>query len=205
MATDTRRNGYVGNYPKQTNNYTPSTRDTAQINNNNINSGISPEWAAYKTIVDTISAMNLNSVEAEVIKFMQDRPMRQMHKIKKTGKPSDIVDLIHAMEFESQGRTRMVEILNRINKQRANLDVALTAVGEWLLVTILANEKLTITEKKATVRIKLKRGFKLKSDLDSLAESIILSIQDVDKAGYNFRNIVDLIKTVSESKFNRIV
>jgi hypothetical protein len=164
----------------------------------------SPEWSSFKNIVASVQReIDLEHIKLEVETIQRQRPSRKLYTYKKSGGMADTKRIWDALEFELQARTRLVELASKVHFQLDVLDTTISTVSDWLISAYYSD--LKIADRKIQVHNKTRGSRTLLSELKSLASNIDRVIEDIDKAGYAFRNIVELVKLLDESRKSKIV
>lgn len=143
-------------------------------------------------------AYNLDFAElhSELQRLHATRITRELRRKRSRSFPEKLAE---AMLQDQAVRSRCAEILGECAKINDAMTRTLSNVRDYLLSEYAGNLKViaTATERKAFVESSMKQFYEFQSDVAVLEKSAKIIIEDIDKANYMFRNMVELVKVLS--------
>lgn len=141
-----------------------------------------------------------NLPDKEMIEEIQDlHTLRKTRQLNRKSK-SFVTDIIEAMLDDGSKRSRLVEITSVCFKTIHQLRNALDDLEGYILYTYGSqmNQLRTKNEREQFVYHHILKPFhKYVKKIERVYESAKLVIEDIDKAGYNYRNLVEAVKLLT--------
>lgn len=142
-------------------------------------------------------AIDFKGFHTEISRMHMTRSTRSL---KRKGKGNHFTEnVIDAMLEDTSIRSRCVEILGQCVKIGSSMADTVSNVRDYL-VTEYSNilRKIgTQTERKQFVESLMRKFYEYLAQINTLEKHARLVIEDIDKAGYTYRNLVESIKILS--------
>lgn len=140
-------------------------------------------------------SIDFESYHEELQRLHTTRHTRQLRR-KSKGFTESVVD---AMLQDQATRSRCVEMLGECIKISSSMEDTLVNLRDYLLSEFSQQLKRvgTQTERKSFVESVMMPFYEYISDVQTLEKSARLVVDDIDKAGYTYRNLVEAIKILS--------
>ena len=141
-------------------------------------------------------SINFDELHGEIETMHVTRRTRTLRRKKNAHFTENVVD---AMLDDQACRSRCTEILGQCVKITNAMEENLGNVRDFLLTEFANHLKHvgTQAERKAFVENVMKRFYEFFNQVQTLEKHARLIIEDVDKAGYTYRNLVEAIKILS--------
>jgi len=157
-------------------------------------------FESFKNLVNSSSKqLNYDTVYEELMTLHKNRKGRNLHL---NGRPStnDIMDCILQ---DSSYRSRIIEITVSISRNLQNLNTAIEAIVNYV-VTEFANKSLLVIksriEREQVVRVIISKVQELLDRHKNLNDFCTYLITDIDKAGYSYKNIVEIFEIMVKER-----
>lgn len=154
-------------------------------------------FARYKRIIDNANRVNLEELLKEAVRLHSTRSVRSLSAKTSVGSKS----LSKALSEDQSYRSRIVELIVQIRAEYNPLNVATLAIRDHL------NSKYsrelgvrTVAERESTWRKLTQKGSSRLEELSNAVETLEYVIEDIDKAGYALRNMVDLLQLTTKTE-----
>lgn len=131
----------------------------------------------------------------ELKRLHETRSTRHL-KRKSKGFTEDVID---GMLQDQATRSRVAEILGQCVKISSSVEKTLNNLRDYLLSEFSTQLKRlgAQTERKMFIESVMSSFYEYVSDVQTLEKSCRLIVDDIDKAGYTYRNLVEAIKILS--------
>lgn len=141
-------------------------------------------------------SLNFDKLHEELERLHATRSVRTLRR-----KNHDFAEeVLDSMLQDQATRSRCTEILGACIKIRGALSDTLDNIRDYLIMTYSSKLKLvggTQSERKAYVETVLRPFYKYLTEVSMLEEHCKVIIQDIDKAGFAYTNLVETIKILS--------
>lgn len=110
-----------------------------------------------------------------------------------------VENVIDAMLQDAAGRSRIVEILGQCVKIGTSMEKTVSNVRDYLLseYTVVLRKLGTQTERKYFVESVMRAFYEYLSQIETLEKHARLVVDDIDKAGYVYKNLIESIKILT--------
>lgn len=143
-------------------------------------------------------AIDFDGYHEELQRLHTTRQVRELHRKKKQSIQFP-VKVLEAMLQDQATRSRCTEILGECVKISSAMDKTLSNLRDYLLSEYAHILKGigTQVERKAFMESVMKQFYEYLSQIQTLDKSARLVVDDIDQAGYMYRNVVEVIKVLS--------
>ena len=157
--------------------------------------------AKYRRFRDTFEgnpnySIDFQKLHDELERMHMTRSVRTLRR-KKVGFVDDLLD---AMLQDQAVRSRTTEILGICVNIDGAMRETLDNLNDYLMVQYSESLKIssTQTERKAFIGTCLRQFYRYLDQIQQLREHCKLIVDDIDKAGYTYRNLVETVKILSK-------
>ncbi len=155
-------------------------------------------WARYGRILDRARSLNISATQKEAERLHQTRSSRRL-----LLKPTISIDgLVKAHLEDMSYRSRLVEINVEVARMKRNLEMVLGAIGSYLRANHMTSLERyagrTKTDQTHFIDALLGDGWSTVARFESLQEAVGQIIEDIDKSGWAYRNLVQLMQLAAQ-------